>query len=76
MGVNAFITNFGIDWKMLLSQITAFFVLFFLLRFLAYKPILAILKKRQEKIDLGLAHAKEAQTRLQEIDKISIVLKY
>ncbi len=70
--MNAFITNFGIDWKMLLSQITAFFVLFFVLRFLAYKPILAILKKRQEKIDLGLAQAEESKTRLLEVDKISI----
>ena len=70
--MNAFITNFGIDWKMLLSQITAFFVLFFLLRFLAYKPVLAILKKRQEKIDQGLAQAQEAKTRLLEIDKIAI----
>lgn len=70
--MNPFIANFGIDWKMLLSQVTAFFVLFFVLRFLAYKPILAILKKRQEKIDQGLAQAEESKTRLLEVDKISI----
>lgn len=70
--MNAFITNFGIDWKMLLSQITAFFVLFFALRFLAYKPILAILKKRQEKIDNGLTQAKESKIWLLEVDKIAL----
>ncbi len=67
-----FIKQFGIDWKMLLSQITAFFVLLAFLKILAYKPILAMLKKRQEKIEKGLAQAEEAKTRLFEIDKISV----
>ncbi|MEK7482419.1 MAG: hypothetical protein AAB620_01340 [Patescibacteria group bacterium] len=69
--MNAFITNFGIDWKLLLSQLVGFVVLFILLKALAFKPILAILKKRQGKIEKGLDMAQEAETRLKEVDNIS-----
>lgn len=67
----SFITQLGIDWKLLLSQAVNFLLLLIILRLFVYKPILNILKKRQEKIEEGLAKAKEADVRLKEVDIIA-----
>jgi F-type H+-transporting ATPase subunit b len=61
----------GLDWKLLLSQAVNFLVLLALLRQFAYKPLLKILKERRAKIEEGLAKAKEAETRLLEVDGIA-----
>jgi len=65
------IDKLGINWKLLLSQIFNFSILLFALWRFAYKPLLAILKKRREKIEEGLAKAEEAGLRLQEIDRMA-----
>lgn len=62
------IHNFGIDWKLLLAQVVNFFVLLWLLKHFAYKPILGMIRKRKEEIEKGLAYTKEAETRLKETD--------
>lgn len=67
----SFTTQLGIDWKLLLSQAANFLLLLIILRLFVYKPILNMLKKRQEKIEEGLAKAEEADVRLKEVDNIS-----
>lgn len=67
----SFITQLGIDWKLLLSQAVNFLLLLIILRMFVYKPILNVLKKRREKIEEGLAKAQEADVRLKEVDGIS-----
>src|SRR3989344_3971688 len=54
----------GINWKLLLSQAVNFFILLMILRFFVYKPLLAVIKKRNEKIKLGLEKADEASIRI------------
>ena len=54
------ITKLGIDWKFLIAQIVNFLVLLFVLYKFAYGPILAMLEKRQKKIEKGLKDAEAA----------------
>ena len=60
----------GINWKLFLSQAVNFFILLIVLRAFVYKPLLAIIKKRSEKIEEGLRKAQEADIRLKEVDVI------
>lgn len=62
------ISNFGIDWRMLLAQAVNFFILLFLLRMFAYKPILRMLKKRRQEIEKGLEYTKKAEEKLRMTD--------
>ncbi|OGZ72790.1 MAG: hypothetical protein A2908_00210 [Candidatus Staskawiczbacteria bacterium RIFCSPLOWO2_01_FULL_38_12b] len=61
----------GIHWQLLLSQAVNFFILLIILRVFAYKPLLAVIKKRNEKIKEGLQKAEEAEARLKEVDIIA-----
>ena len=61
----------GIDWKLLLSQAVNFFILLIVLHQFVYKPLLKVIKKRQETIQDGLDKAREADTRLKEVDHIA-----
>jgi len=61
--------TFGIEWKLLLAQIINFFVLFFVLKRYAYKPILKMLEDRKDKIEKGLKDAEDAQKKLVEISE-------
>jgi len=63
------ISKLGIDWKLLIAQIVNFLVLLFVLYKFAYGPILAMLEKRQKKIEKGLADAEEAHKKLQESEE-------
>lgn len=70
------IQKFGIDPWLLGAQIVNFFIILYLLKRFAYKPILLALKTREEKIRKGLQDAEEsrqllekATTREQEILK-------
>jgi F-type H+-transporting ATPase subunit b len=51
----------GINPVFLLSQIVSFFVLAFLLRRFAYKPVLDMLERRRERIEQGLEDARLAE---------------
>ncbi len=63
-------SQLGIDWHLLLSQAVNFLVLLVVLRVVAYRPILKLLRDRRAKIEEGLAKAKEADVRLHEIEEI------
>jgi F-type H+-transporting ATPase subunit b len=60
----------GINWKLFLSQAFNFFILLVVLTYFVYKPLLAVIKKRNAKIKEGLEKAEEADVRLKEIDNI------
>jgi len=67
---NAFLTQFGIDWKLFLSQLINFGLILVVLTIFVYKPVLKMLKERNRKIKEGLDKAEEANVRLKEIDSI------
>lgn len=69
--MNDLIEQLGINWKLLLSQAINFFILLAVLTVFVYKPLLAKLKERKEKIEGGLEKAKEADVRLKEIGQIA-----
>jgi len=62
-------SKLGIDWKLLIAQIVNFLVLLFVLYKFAYGPILAMLEKRQKKIEKGLKDADEAHKKLVESEE-------
>ena len=51
---------FGVNWKLLLIQGVNFGILMLLLYRFLYKPILALLDKRQQMIEKGINDAREA----------------
>ncbi len=61
----------GINWEFLISQLVNFALLLIVLRIFAYKPMLKLLRDRREKIEGGLAKAKEAELRLHEVDALN-----
>ena len=71
MESNGLLGQLGINWKLFLSQAVNFFILLVILRAFVYKPLLAVIKKRNEKIQEGLEKAKEADIRLAEVDVIA-----
>lgn len=62
--------QFGINWKLFLSQVVNFFILLIVLTIFVYKPLMNVLKERSKKIKEGLEKAEEADVRLKEIDNI------
>lgn len=56
--------TFGVDWKLLLTQMLNFAVLFFILKKFAYGPVLSMLEKRRQIIAKGLDDASEAKKSL------------
>jgi F-type H+-transporting ATPase subunit b len=69
--MNEFLDQFGIDWKLLVSQLVNFLLILTILRLFVYKPLLKILNTRKDKIKEGLEKAEEAGIRLKEVDEIS-----
>lgn len=69
--MNEFLDQFGIDWKLLLSQLVNFSLILIILRIFVYKPLLKILKERKQKIEEGLIKAAESDVRLKEVDQIA-----
>lgn len=69
--MNDFLGQFGIDWKLFVSQLVNFALILLILWFFVYKPLIKILNKRQDKIKDGLAKAEEASIRLKEVDVMS-----
>jgi F-type H+-transporting ATPase subunit b len=67
---------FGLDWKLLIVQAVNFGVLLFALWYFLYRPILAMLDARREKIEQGIHSAEKSQARLREIEEErNVVLK-
>ena len=67
---NAFIEQFGIDWKLFVSQLINFVIILIVLSFFVYKPVIKNLKERNKKIKEGLDKVEEAGVRLKEVDAI------
>jgi F-type H+-transporting ATPase subunit b len=54
--------QFGVDWHLLLAQLLNFVLLLIVLRWLAYKPLVALLNRRRETIAQAMRDASEAAT--------------
>src|SRR5947209_2203163 len=61
--------TYGWYWKLFLSQVISFCIVAFLLRRFAYKPILAILQDRRQKIEEGQLNAEKIRKQLAEAEK-------
>lgn len=59
----------GIDGKLLLAQLINFLILLVILRLTVYKPLLAMMQKRRERIEFGLKGADEAERQLARIEQ-------
>jgi F-type H+-transporting ATPase subunit b len=57
----------GIDPKILIGDVVTFVALVIILKKYAYKPFLAVLEKRRQKIEEGVKKSEEAETSLQKI---------
>ncbi len=60
-------SKLGIDWKLLVANTITFFVVLWLLRKFAYRPLMEVMDKRRQTIDTGLDQAKQAQVELESI---------
>lgn len=69
------ISKLGIDLKLLIAQLVNFFILFFVLSALLYKPILKLLDKRKKMIEKSVEDAKNVEVILEklEVDKKKIL---
>ena len=63
------LTKLGIDWRLFLAQLVNFLVLFLVLRFFAWKPLLASLEERRNKVKQGVADADAAAQKLKDIER-------
>ena len=66
-----FIKQFGIDWRLLISQGVNFLIVFIVLRLFVYKPVADILRERRRKVEEGIAKSKEADQRLRDVQDIA-----
>lgn len=57
--------NFGFDPIMLGAQIINFLIIFYILKRFLYKPVLEMLKKREDNISEGIKQAEEARKTLE-----------
>ncbi len=60
-----FLKNLGFDPVMLGAQILNFLIIFFLLKRFLYKPVLDMIKKREDVIKEGLKQSEEARLNLE-----------
>ena len=61
--------TFGFDWKIFLSQVISFVIVALVLRRFAYKPILAVLEERRQRIAEGLLNAEKIKQQLAEAEQ-------
>ncbi len=61
--------SFGINWILLVAQIVNFLVIFYLVKRFALKPILKLLKDRENTIKEGLRQAEESQRLLEQANE-------
>ncbi len=60
--------TFGVDWPHLIAQIISFCIVCALLHRFAYRPVLAMLEERRERIAEGLANAEKIKADLARTD--------
>ena len=61
--------TFGFDTKIFLSQVISFVIVALVLRRFAYKPILAVLEERRQRIAEGLLNAEKIKQQLAEAEQ-------
>ena len=60
--------TFGVDWPQLVAQIISFCIVCALLYRFAYRPVLAMLEERRQRIAEGLANAENIKAELARTD--------
>lgn len=65
----SFLSQFGVEWDILLSQGLMFVILAAILYKFVFKPVMKTADARQKKIERGIEDAKEAQRRIVECEK-------
>lgn len=63
------LSKLGIDWKLLVAQAVNFAILLALLYKFVYKPLLALLEKREKMIAKSVDDAKAIENRLRDTEK-------
>src|SRR3954452_518283 len=61
--------TFGFDWKIFFSQVISFIIVALVLKRFAYKPILAVLEERRQRIQEGLLNAEKIKQQLAEAEQ-------
>ncbi len=62
--MDALLSTFGIDWRVLLAQLANFGILAAALTWLLYKPVLKMVKEREQVIAKGVEDAESAARQL------------
>ncbi len=73
--MNQLLTNFGVDWKLLLAQMVNFAILLYVLKRFAYSPVIDMLHKRQEIVRKGMEDASQAEKSLVEAKSVAEELR-
>ena len=68
-------SGLGIDLKILIGDVATFIVLLIILKKFAYKPFLATLEQRRQKIEEGVTKSEEAEKSLQKIRALAEEVK-
>ena len=63
------LSKLGIFWRLLIAQLINFIALFLILKKFLYRPVLNILKKRQQKIEQSVKDAEEIKKRLAQAEE-------
>jgi F-type H+-transporting ATPase subunit b len=66
--MEAILTTFGIDWRLLLINAINFGLLLLGLWYFLYQPIMAMLERRRNEVTSGVEAAARAKTELKEIE--------
>lgn len=62
--ISQILRDFGVSWPYFLAQVLSFSIVAYILWRFAFKPVLATLDERQQKIASGLAYADEMKAKL------------
>lgn len=65
--MNALVSAFGIDWRLLIVNCINFGLLLLVLWYFLYEPLINMLEARRKKIAQGVDDAREAEAQLKEI---------
>jgi len=61
-----FLTQFGVEWQLLVSQGVSFAIVAAALYWFVFKPVIAASNERKQKIEQGLADAEDAKRKLEQ----------
>lgn len=69
-----FLHEFGVEWTLFLAQVVNFLIVFFILKKFLYKPILGMLKSREDAIKKGIDDSEQARILLEKAEERERVL--